>query len=48
MNDDGMAELMHQTGLDGPYICSEGFGEDRERLVEAQEACPVQIILVED
>jgi ferredoxin len=44
MNDEGLAELIRETGTEGPYTRSEGFEEDRDHLQEAAEACPVQII----
>ena len=46
MDEDGLAQLenSHEVGV---FHTSEGFDEDREDLLQAEEGCPVDIIHID-
>ena len=44
MDDEGEAELVRIVREDRSFQYGEGFQEDRDCLLEAEEGCPVDII----
>lgn len=46
LDDDGMAQLLQETGRLGGIVLGQGFESDREALSLAEESCPVNIIKV--
>lgn len=47
MDEDGIAQLFQVSSQSGPFQVAKGFHEDRRRLEEAADSCPVNIIRIE-
>lgn len=47
MDEDGEAKLNQTTRSDAQFEYTDGFEEDREILLQAEEGCPVSIIRIQ-